>query len=117
MRMPEIQLLTGEKVTVKTPVYTEDEHNELSVTWVSADVENVVVAPGSSSDVEDSTRPYGTRAVFSLAFPKTFGASLRGCRVSVRGTDYSVIGDPHPNTMDNSPTSWHYTCEVEDVDG
>ena len=117
MRMPDLQLLTGETVTVKTPVYEEDEHNELSVTWKETEVANVVVASGSTSDVEDSTRPYGTRAAFTLAFPKTFDASLRGCRCVVRGSEYAVIGDPHPNTIENCPTAWWYTAEVEAVDG
>lgn len=115
--LPGISLITGETVTVRTPVYSLDEHNEQVTRWVDTAVENVVVAPGSTADVEDSTRPYGTRAAFTLGFPKTFSESLRGCRCVVRGSEYAVIGDPHPNTEANCPTAWWYTCEVEAVDG
>lgn len=115
--LPGISLITGETVTVRTPVYSLDEHNEHVTRWVDATVENVVVAPGSTADVEDSTRPYGTRAAFTLGFPKTFSASLRGCRCVVRGIEYAVIGDPRPNTEANCPTAWWYTASVEDVDG
>lgn len=115
--LPGISLITGETVTVRTPVYSIDEHNEQVTRWVDTEVENVVVAPGSTADVEDSTRPYGTRAAFTLGLPKAFSASLRGCRVVVRGTECAVIGDPQPNAVANCPTAWWYTAEVEAVDG
>lgn len=125
MRMPNFPLFTGETVTVLTPKVTYDEHMEEVVSWEREAVDDVLVAPGSTSDVEDTDRPHGTRASFSLGFPKTFSKPLRGCRVVVRPVDgedealhtYSVIGDPQPNNMDNCPTSWWYTAEVEAVDG
>lgn len=118
-------LLHGETVTVLTPSIGYDEHGDEVATWDREVVDNVLVAPGSTADVEDSTRPHGTRAVFTLGFPKGFDKRLRGCRVVVRcpaGVDeakhtYSVIGDPQPNTLENCPTQWWYTAEVEDVDG
>ena len=110
-------LLHGEAVTVLTPSVTYDEHMEEVETWEREEVQNVLVAPGSTSDVEGSARPDGTRAVFTLGFPKTFSKSLRGRRVEVRGTVYSVIGDPQPNTLENCPTQWWYTAEVEAVNG
>ena len=116
-RMPAISLLRGERVTVLTPTVGYDEHGEETVSWEPEGVDNVLVAPGSTSDVTDSTRPGGTRAALRLGFPKTFSARLRGCRVAVRGRTYSVIGDPMPNSADNCPTAWWYTADVEAVDG
>jgi hypothetical protein len=118
-------LLHGETVTVLTPSTGYDEHGDEVAAWDREVVDNVLVAPGSTADVEDPTRPHGTRAVFTLGFPKAFDKRLRGCRVVVRcpaGGDeakhtYSVIGDPQPNTLANCPTQWWYTAEVEDVDG
>lgn len=112
-----IRLIAGETVVVKTPTTEYDVHMEPVVSWAQKTVGNVLVSPATTSDVEDSTRPDGTRAAFKLGFPKTFSDRLRGCRVVVRGAEYAVIGDPHPNTMENCPTQWWYTCEVEDVDG
>lgn len=87
------------------------------MTWEDATVQNVVVTPGSTSDVLDSTRPDGTRVAFTLGFPKTFTAPLRGCRVLVRGIECAVVGDPQPYTAANVPGAWNYTAEVERVDG
>lgn len=115
-RLP--SLLSGETVTVLTPSYDYDEEaGEEVPTWSERTVVNVLVAPGSTSDVDEEARPHGTRSVFTLGFPRAFSAPLRGCRVVVRGTAYAVIGDPQPNEAANCPTAWWYTAEVEAVDG
>lgn len=115
--LPDLGLIAGETVAVRTPSVTYDEHMEEVVTWDEATVSNVVVTPGATSDVLDSTRPDGTRVAFTLGFPKTFAASLRGCHVLVRGIECAVIGDPQPYTASNVPGPWNYTAEVEAVDG
>ena len=115
--LPDLGLIAGESVTVRTPTIGYDEHMEEVVTWDEAIVTNVVVTPGATSDVLDSTRLDGTRVAFTLGFPKTFTASLRGCRVIVRGVECAVIGDPQPYTPENVPGAWNYTAEVERVDG
>ena len=115
--IPDPGLIVGEAVTVRTPSVGYDEHMEEVVTWDEAVVQNVVVTPGATSDVTDSTRPAGTRVAFTLGFPKSFAASLRGCRVTVRGIECAVVGDPQPYTADNVPGAWNYTAEVGRVDG
>lgn len=115
--LPDLGLIAGETVAVRTPSVTYDEHMEEVVEWQETTVANVVVTPGATSDVLDSTRPDGTRVALTLGFPKTFTASLRGCRVSVRGKKYAVIGDPQPLTAENVPGSLNRTVEVEAVDG
>lgn len=115
--LPDFGLIAGETVTVRTPTIGYDEHMEEVVTWDEATVANVVVTPGATSDVLDSTRPDGTRVAFTLGFPKTFAEPLRGCHVLVRGIECAVIGDPQPHTESNVPGPWNYTCEVECVDG
>ena len=115
--LPDLGLIAGETVTVRTPTVSYDEHMEAVETWAEQEVDDVVVAPGSTSDVTDTTRPWGTRAAYTLGFPKTFSSSLRGCRVVVRGVEYAVIGDPQPLTPENVPGPWNYTAEVEAVDG
>ena len=115
--LPDLGLIAGEAVTVRTPTIGYDEHMEVVESWSARPVENVVVTPGTTSDVLDSTRPDGTRVAFTLGFPKTFTASLRGCRCVVRGIECAVIGDPQLYTADNVPGAWNYTAEVERVDG
>ena len=115
--IPDLGLIAGETVTVRTPTIGYDEHMEEVPSWSARPVENVVVTPGATSDVLDSTRPDGTRIAFTLGFPKSFTAPLRGCRVLVRGIECAVIGDPQPYTAENVPGAWNYTAEVERVDG
>ena len=115
--LPDLGLIAGEAVTVRTPTIGYDEHMEEVVTWESETVGNVLVTPGATSDVLDGTRPDGTRVAFTLGFPKSFTASLRGCRCVVRGVECAVIGDPQPYTAENVPGAWNYTAEVERVDG
>ena len=115
--LPDFGLIAGETVTVRTPTIGYDEHMEVVESWSARPVENVVVTPGTTSDVLDSTRPDGTRVAFTLGFPKTFTAPLRGCHVLVRGIECAVIGDPQPYAAENMPGPWNYTCEVARVDG
>ena len=115
--LPDLGLIAGEAVTVRTPTISYDEHMEEVETWEETTVPNVVVTPGSTSNVVESARPDGTRVEFTLGFPKSFTAPLRGCRVLVRGIECAVIGDPQPYTAANVPGPWSYTAEVERVDG
>lgn len=115
--LPDFGLIAGETITVRTPTVGYDEHMDEVVEWQETTVANVVVTPGATSDVLDSTRPDGTRVAFTLGFPKGFTAPLRGCHVTVRGIECAVIGDPRPYTAENVPGAWNYTVEVERVDG
>lgn len=115
--LPDFGLLKGEDVAVLTRSVEYDEHMEEVETWESETVENVLVHPGSTSDVRGSVRPDGTRAAYTLGFPKDYTGSLRGCRIEVRGGVYSVIGDPHPATPGNIPGRWNMNVEVEAVQG
>jgi len=82
-------------------------------------VENVLVAPGATDDMEAS-RPVGVTVALTLHFPKSYTASLRGCKVALpapwEGT-YRVVGDPKPYMDGNTPTSWNRPVEVEVADG
>lgn len=112
-------MLHGETVTVLRPEITLDEHNYETLEYTETVVDNVLVSPGSTTDISGSDRPHGTRVAFSLAFPKTYGEPLRGCRIKVRDFEepFDVIGDPQPNTLSNCPTQWWYTVEVSRADG
>ena len=115
--LPDLGLIRGEDVTVRRPSTGYDEHMEEVVTWDEETVANVVVTPGATSDVVDAARPSGGRVDYTLGFPKTFTASLRGCRVVVRGVECAVVGNPQPYTADNVPGAHNYTVEAVRVDG
>ena len=115
--LPDFGLIEAETVTVRTRTVAYDEHMDEVVSWDEAEVPGVVVAPGATSDVLESSRPDGTRVAFTLGFPKSFAASLRGCRVVVRGIECAVVGDPQPLAAGSVPDPWDRTVEVEVVDG
>ncbi len=110
-------MLTGETVIVRTPSIGYDEHTEEVITWTEEHIQNVLVAPASTEDLEGIQRAYGVKLAFTLGFPKTFSHSLRGCEIIVRGITCRVIGDPQPNAIKNCPTAWWYTAHVEAVHG
>lgn len=112
-----MNLIQGETVVV---VSLETEYDELgepvSVKETREMVENVVVAPGATADL-DETRPEGVSVAFTLCFPKIYSGDLRGRSVEVRGIEYKVIGDPQRYTAENTPGDWNLTVEVTRVDG
>lgn len=112
-------MILGETVTVERPVTgSADPFGGSSVTWASESVDNVLVSPGSRSDVVESNRPSGVEVLWTLHFPKGYPATLRGARVRVRGGDpLDVIGDPQHYTEANTPGEWSMPCEVGRVDG
>lgn len=112
-----MNLIQEETVVV---VSLETEYDELgepvSVKETREMVENVVVAPGATADL-DETRPEGVSVAFTLCFPKTYSGDLRGRSVEVRGIECKVIGDPQRYTAENTPGDWNLTVEVTRVDG
>lgn len=112
-----MNLIQGETVTVVREVASFDELGEpAGVTREREDVENVVVAPGATADL-DASRPEGVTVAYSLSFPKTYDGDLRGCKVLVREDECSVVGDPQRYTAANVPGDWDMTVEVTRVDG
>lgn len=111
--------MIGETIVVHSrEIVGTDAGNNPILEWVDTKVTNVIVAPGSRSDVDASNRPDGVKVAWELHFPKTFTRELRGCEVTIRGEHRGrVIGDPHPYTLANTPGRWWMPVEVEDVEG
>lgn len=110
-------LISTESVTVSTPVVEFDALGEpIERDSVDTTIEGVVVCPVATSDL-DASRPDGVGVAYTLCFPKSFTASLKGCRVNVRGTEYRVIGDPQRYDPANTPGDWNLTVEVGRTDG
>jgi hypothetical protein len=114
-------MIRGTAVTVLRPSAPTVDRlgNEVPGEPVPEVVENVLVVPGATADMEAS-RPAGVTVALTLHFPKAYAASLRGCSVELAapwaGT-YRVIGDPQPYMDDNTPTPWNRPVEVEVAHG
>lgn len=113
----DLGLLTGEAVCVIRPTEGTDELGEpIEGEPTRETVENVLVTPGATQDMEAS-RPDGIEVAFTLGFPKTYTESLRGCFVEVRGNTYEVIGSPEAYTPENISGLWNLTVEAKRTDG
>ena len=113
-------MIKGVAVTVSSPSSAStDRFGNPVITWTTETVNDVLVSPGATADLEAS-RPDGVTVAYSLHFPKTFTGSLEGCEVTLpvpwSGT-YRVIGAPGQYMDENTPTRWHMPVEVEVAHG
>lgn len=91
--------MRGVSVDVRSPVAgkAKDALGNAVETWGEpVTVDDVLVAAGAAVDSLESNRPQGIVVSYTLTFPKSFTASLRGCQVRVPGDAnwYDVVGDP-----------------------
>lgn len=109
--------MRGQTVTVLRPAPGEiGEDGEVSATWQAEQVADVLIAAGATNDAMEANRPDGTVVAYTIAFPKSYAASLRGALVEFGGESFAVVGDPRPHPA-NCPTRWNRTVEVTRADG
>lgn len=89
------------------PVFTETEET----------VANVLAAPSSTDEMDETNRAFGVVCEMTFHFPKSYTASLEGCRVRWGGREYRVIGDPQPYMDENTPTPWNRAAKAVRADG
>lgn len=114
-------MISGVDVGVSSPVNGEpDRLGNPTVTYgTPVTVENVLVAPSTTNDME-AARPEGVTVAYTLHFPKTFTGSLEGCLVTLPapwGGTYRVVGDPMPYIDVDTPTPWDRQVDVEAAHG
>lgn len=110
-------MIKGETVTVLSPgAEAQDPFGAPIRSYTAESVDNVVIHPSDPEDYTAGNRPDGAIVQWVLHFPKTYTASLRECKVVVRGETYDVEGDPMPYMDVNTPTPWNrraYALRVE----
>lgn len=116
-----ITLISGVDVGVSSPVNGEPDRlgNPTVIYGTPVTVENVLVAPSTTNDME-AARPEGVTVAYTLHFPKTFTESLEGCLVTLPapwGGTYRVVGDPMPYIDVDTPTPWDRQVDVEAAHG
>lgn len=85
------------------PVYTE----------TPAIVENVLVAPASTTEILDTLNLTGKKAVYNIAIPKGDSHTWQDCRVDFFGQSWRVIGLPQQGIDENIPGFWNQKWMVE----
>lgn len=98
-------LISGETVTVRSAAQSFDELGEpTGETVTEAAVDNVVVCPGATADL-DSTRPNGVTVAYTLCFPKarTLTSGTRRSRCAAPTTRWSATPSDTPRPIRPAP--------------
>ena len=114
-------MLRGVTVTVLRPnkVGTDRLNNPVYGTPSRDVVENVLIAPSTTEDLE-AARQQGVTLAMTLHFPKEYTSSLKGCKVVLPAPwsdTFRVVGDPMPYMAENCPTPWNRPVNVEVAHG
>ena len=111
-----VSLIPDEPVRVVRPAPALDALGEPAGGAPALEEVRCVVCPGPTSDL-DASRPNGVSVAYTLHFPKSYAADLRGCSVEVRGAVYDVVGDPQRTAVAATPGAWNMPVEVTRADG
>lgn len=111
--------MRGETVIVRRRVQNGvDEGNNPTYETVDESVDDVLIAPASTANAGDSTRPEGVNIDLTACFPRAYdGPSLRGAAVVVRGITYAVEGDPIRVDGGLTPTRWNLAVDLHRTEG
>ncbi len=77
------------------------------------EVENILVAPTSATEVLDTLNLTGKKAVYNIAIPKGDEHTWKDNRVDFLGASWRVIGLPQRGIDENIPLDWNDKWMVE----
>lgn len=75
-------------------------------------VDNVLVAPASTTEILDTLNLTGKKAVYNIAIPKGDDHTWKDCRVDFFGMSWQVIGFPQQGIEENIPLEWNQKWQV-----
>lgn len=90
-----------------------DEFNHPVYKEMPVNVENVLVAPASVSEILNTQNLTGKKAVYNMAIPKEDEHNWKDCRVDFFGASWRVIGFPQQGLNNNIPGDWNQKWMVE----
>ena len=91
----------------------QDDFNKPIYEEVPINIDNVLVAPVSSTEVLETLDLTGRRAVYQLGIPKGDTHDWEDKRVQFFGQDWRTIGLPVEGIEDMIPLSWNKKVQVE----
>lgn len=103
-----ITVILYEKVKCGEDPFGHPVYNEIPV-----NVDNVLVAPASTTEILDTMNLLGKKAVYSLAVPKGDTHVWKDNRVDFFGGSWRVIGFPQRGIEENIPLDWNDKWMVE----
>ena len=87
--------------------------NEPTYTETPVEVENVLVAPASESEILDAMNLYGRKAVYVMGIPKGDTHDWENRKVTFFGEDWRVFGIPSEGLEHLIPLDWNKKVMVE----
>ena len=87
--------------------------NETTYTEPPVEVDNVLIAPASESEILDTMNLYGRKAVYVLGIPKGDTHDWENRKVSFFGEDWRVFGIPSEGLEHLIPLDWNKKVMVE----
>lgn len=88
--------------------FNEPIHKETPV-----EVDNVLIAPSSETEILDAINLYGRKAVYTLGIPKGDTHAWENRKVSFFGEDWRVFGIPSEGLEHLIPLDWNKKVMVE----
>ena len=89
-------MIKGIPVTLyEKTVIGKDEFDHPLYRETPVTIENVLVAPASTTEILDTLNLTGKKAVYNIAIPKGDNHTWQDCRVDFFGMSWQVIGFPH----------------------
>ena len=107
-------MLKGITVTLHNKVLMDrDDFNSPIYSEVATEVENVLVAPVSSTEAQEMLDLTGKKVVYQLGIPKGDNHVWENQRVTFFGEDWRVIGFVTEGIDDMIPLLWNRKVQVE----
>ena len=106
-------MIKGIPVTLyEITVIGKDEFDHPIYQETPVTVENVLVAPVSTTEILDTLNLTGKKAVYNIAIPKGDNHTWQDCRVDFFGMSWQVIGFPQQGIVENIPLDWNQKWQV-----
>lgn len=109
-----MSILKGITVTLYTKTQTgKDAFNRPVYTEQAIQVNNVLVAPASTSETLDTVNLTGKKAVYTLGIPKGDNHDWKDKKVEFFGETFKTFGEPLKGIDDMIPLEWNTKIQVE----
>lgn len=112
MSIKGITIKLYEEIQVGTDAFNRPYYNE-----VVSDVDNVLVAPATETEILESVNLTGRKAIFTLGIPKGDMHNWTDKKVSFFGRTFKTIGAPLEGIPEMIPLKWNKKIRVEEING
>lgn len=102
-------------ITVKLHIKTQsgtDGFGAPTYTETTEDVDNVLIAPSTAQEIEDTTNLYGKRADYTLGIPKGDTHNWTDTVIEFWDEKWTSVGKPLKGIDENIPGPWNMKVQV-----